>query len=83
MVHYFVIDYGNTGEFYTVAVEGQNRNDIELYLQGQSRNVRYLKQAERTKYKKGKDIGVGNIVYCKHCSSCPKGLSPDTRERVL
>lgn len=47
MVHYFVVDYGNTGDFYNVGVLGENKDLIEEYLKTQSRNVRYLKSCER------------------------------------
>ena len=49
MVHYFVVDYGNTGDFYNVGVLGENKDLIEEYLKTQSRNVRYLKSCERKK----------------------------------
>ena len=83
MVHYFVIDYANTGDFYIVGVKGKDVDAIEAYLQSQSRDVRYLKSAERTKYKEGKETEVGKFVYCKFTSRCPKGLSPDKRGTVL
>lgn len=82
MVHYFVVDYGNTGDFYNVGVLGENKDLIEEYLKTQSRNVRYLKSCERKK-KTGKDIGGGIIVSCRYLSRCPKGLTPDSRGTVI
>lgn len=82
MVHYFVVDYGNTGDFYNVGVLGESKDLIEEYLKTQSRNVRYLKSCERKK-KTGKDIGVGIIVSCRYLSRCPKGLTPDSRGTVI
>ena len=82
MVHYFVVDYGNTGDFYNVGVLGENKDLIEEYLKTQSRNVRYLKSCERKK-KTGKDIGVGIIVSCRYLSRCPQGLTPDSRGTVI
>lgn len=82
MVHYFVVDYGNTGDFYNVGVLGENKDLIEEYLKTQSRNVRYLKSCERKK-KTGKDIGVGIIVSCRYLSRCPKCLTPDSRGTVI
>lgn len=82
MVHYFVVDYGNTGDFYNVGVLGENKDLIEEYLKTQSRNVRYLKSCERKK-KTGKDIGVGIIVSCRYLPRCPKGLTPDSRGTVI
>ena len=78
MVHYFVVDYGNTGDFYNVGVLGENKDLIEEYLKTQSRNVRYLKSCERKK-KTGKDIGVGIIVSCRYLSQIGRA---SCRERV-
>ena len=61
MVHYFVVDYGNTGDLYNIGVLGDDKDLIKEYLMTESRNVRYLKSCER-KNKKGKDIGVGIII---------------------
>lgn len=82
MVHYFVVDYANSGDFYNFGVLGEDKELIEQYLKTQSRNVRYLKSCERKK-KTGKNIGVGIIVSCRYLSHCPKGLTPDSRGTVL
>lgn len=83
LVYYFVIDYANTGDYYTVGVIGKDKEAIEAYLQNESREVRYLKSAERTKYKTGKHTEVGDFVYCKFTPRCPKGLAPDSRGTIL
>lgn len=82
MVHYFVVDFGNSGDFYNIGVLGDDKHKIEEYLKEQSQNVRYLKSCERKK-KTGKNIGVGIIVSCRYLSRCPKGLAPDTRGTVI
>lgn len=82
MVHYFVVDYNNTGDLYNIGVLGEDKEAIREYLMKQSRNVRYLKSANRKK-NTGKDIGVGIIISCRYLARCPKGLEPDTRGTVL
>ena len=79
MVHFFVIDYGDTGEFYNVGIDGCTKEEAEKYFQQQSRNVRFLKSVESRKYKMYKDVGIGKIFYCKFLPSAPKGLTPDSR----
>lgn len=82
LVHYFVVDFGNSGDFYNIGVLGEDKDKIADYLKQDSRNVRYLKSCERKK-KTGKDIGVGIIISCRYLSRCPKGLAPDSRGTVL
>ena len=82
MVHYFVVDYGNTGDLYNIGVLGEDKGLIKQYLMKDSRNVRYLKSCERKK-KTGKDIGVGIVISCRYLPKCPKGLAPDERGTVL
>lgn len=80
MVHFFVIDYGDTGDFYNIGIDGATKEEAEKYLQKQSCNVRFLKSVESRKYKNYKDIGIGKLFYCKYLPHVPKGLSPDSRE---
>lgn len=82
MVHYFVVDYANSGDFYNIGVLGDDKDAIKKYLMTESRNVRYLKSCERKK-KTGKNIGVGIIISCRYLSRCPKNLAPDERGTVL
>lgn len=84
MVHFFVIDYGDTGEFYNVGIDGGTKEEVEKYLQQYSRNVRHLKSIDgERKYKNYKDIGFAKIFHCKYMQTVPKGLAPDTRGTVL
>lgn len=83
MYHYFVIDYGNTGDFYSIGVEGEDVEAIRQYFEGQSRNVRFLKTVDKREVKTYKDIGIGKIFSCRYLRSIPKGLKPDRRDTIL
>ncbi|KGF47551.1 hypothetical protein HMPREF0872_03910 [Veillonella montpellierensis DNF00314] len=84
MLHYFTIDYGNTGTFYNVIIDGGTREQSETYLQKQSRNVMYLKSLDETrKYKHCKDLGFGKLFHCQFTGKIPKGVEKDTRLTLL
>ncbi|GEM_PF-1832990 len=60
-IHYFLINYRNSGRYGRIAVEGE-KEEIEVYLCKCSNDVRYIKSGEAIKrHEKGKrklDCGV-------------------------
>jgi hypothetical protein len=67
MIYTFVIDYGNSNEYFNISIESPlPREDVERYLQQYSRCVVYVntKDKRQKKQKGHRKIPVGIIVGC-------------------
>ena len=93
MIHYFLVDYRNSGDYYRFAVESSNKNLVEQFLMSVSSDVRFLKsKSKKNRNETGsRKIPGGIIVACnfykdkvtkfgKDKKSCAK---PDSRHKVV
>ena len=93
-MHYFLVDYGNKGEYYQMVMEGDLER-VEKCLQKLSQDVRFITNKEETKYDNGKKILEDGIIIrrCKFKYSLrpiiatpgfqKNFLPPDSRHTIL
>lgn len=67
MVHFFFIDYANSGHYYRIGIECEERVVAEEYLRQYSNDVRYHQSNEKGKRDKGKRrIPIGTIRHISY-----------------
>lgn len=93
MIHYFIVDYGDSGNYYYIGIICDSKVVAEGYLQQYSKDVRYHESVEIKKKKITtiRRIPIGTICYCKFicdkCSTFSKSyydyVLPDSRHKVI
>lgn len=69
MVHYFLVNTNNSSDYYKIGVlTDKSIDDVALYFQRYSSNVRYSSTKEEPSRKeKGKRLcSVGTICFCRY-----------------